>query len=144
VAFDSSQFDSIDNADLVFELTRSISEKNNEVNSQIPPVSNSTVLGIGTATWNFGRDTADMPYETAPAINWPQPESSGSPYHVPVAQIAQNWATHAHGNFGFVFAGPTLDFPDDLPDDNDASISWYGNFKLIVRYDPSKNPRAPQ
>jgi hypothetical protein len=30
------------------------------------------------------------------------------------------------------------------PDDNIANVSWYGNFKLVVRYSPVLDPNAPQ
>ena len=45
----------------------------------------------------------------------------------------------------FVLAGPTgLVDLNNLPENNEGKLSWYGNFKLRIVYNPALNPRAPQ
>lgn len=57
----------------------------------------------------------------------------------------RDWISKAHPNFGFVIGGPTgMIDPSNPPENNDAKVSWYGNIRLHVIYNPTQNPRAPQ
>jgi hypothetical protein len=64
---------------------------------------------------------------------------------VGVSGQVRDWISKAHPNFGFVIWGPTgpVD-PSNPPENNDAKVSWYGNIRLRVIYNPAQNPRAPQ
>ena len=142
VAFDLGQFDSIVDATLNFDVAQSLAE-NGGVNNQIPPVSNATTLGMSTGTssgsngpyfWNFDNPVS-LP-SCGPLI---KPNCS-----VDVSTQARAWATNSHANFGFILTGPILDFPSNLPKDNNGNVSWYNDFQLKVIYNPAQNPRAPQ
>ena len=91
---------------------------------------------MGTADWS----DLSLPFDTDVAL------SGQGPFKISVSSQVDAWASNAHGNFGFIFAGPRLTFPSasDLPSDNDADMSWYGRFNLVVVYNPALNPRAPK
>jgi uncharacterized protein YceK len=142
VAFDLGEFDSIVDATLNFDVAQSIAE-NGGVNNQIPPVSNATTLGMSTGTisgsngpyfWNF-----DNPVSLPSCGQLIKPNCS-----VDVSTQARAWATNSHANFGFILAGPILDFPSSLPKDNNGNVTWYNDLQLQVIYNPAQNPRAPQ
>jgi hypothetical protein len=130
--FDLSAFDAISAATLQFDVTRSVIV-NSEVTNQIPPACNATVLGMATENRSFKFDNAS-----------PLPTCASPTYTFGVLSKVQSWIDHTHPNFGFVLAGPRLEFPSDLPEDNEARVSWYGHFHLVVTYVPALNPRAPQ
>jgi len=143
VFFDLSRFDSIGSATLSFNVENSLAE-NGGVNPQIPAVSNATTLGMSTGTidtsngpgyWNYDNDVP-MPSCSGGLI---QPNCS-----IEVISQVQSWVGHAHLNFGFVIAGPILNFPNDLPSDNNGNVTWYNNFQLVIVYNTTQNPRAPQ
>jgi hypothetical protein len=129
--FDLSMFDADVLATLTFAVVTSVSA-DGDVTGQNPPVCNATTLGMGTGTdfYNF-----DNPVGMPPC---------GQPQSVDVTNQARAWVSHSHANFGFILAGPKIDFPNPLPDDNVADVSWYGRFQLVVEYNPVLNPRAPQ
>ena len=129
--FDLSQFDSLVVATLTFDIENSISA-NGEVVGQNPPACNATTLGMGTGTDYY---YFDNPVTLPPC---------GPSYSMDVSSQVRDWVNQSHANFGFILAGPRLDFPSDMPQDNSASISWYNNFQLQVLYNPALNPRAPQ
>jgi|SRR6516162_3918791 hypothetical protein len=133
VAFDLSQFDTIVSADLKFTVDSSIA-RNGELVGQNPPACNATTLGMVSTS---DLRSFDNPVSLPPC---------GPSLDVGVSDQVRQWigSPPGHPNFGFVIAGPQLDIPDNLPDDNSAAITWYGNFQLNVLYDPSQNPRAPQ
>lgn len=142
VAFDLSQFNSIGTATLNFNVANSLAE-NGGVNVQIPPVSNATTLGMSTGTtdsgngpyfWNYDNDVS-FP-SCGPLI---QPNCS-----VGVTSQVQSWVSGAHQNFGFIIAGPILNFPNNLPSDNNGNVTWYSAFQLVVVYNTAQNPHAPQ
>ncbi len=135
VMFDVSQFDSIVSADLLFDTVASVSRSNGETTGQNPAQSFATTLGEGT-----GKFTTKMPDDNEVSLT----PASGS-IDVGVSSQVRDWITKAHPNFGFVLWGPTgpVD-PNNPPEDNDAKVSWYTNFKLRVVYNPAQNPRAPQ
>jgi len=56
----------------------------------------------------------------------------------------QSLGHNSHANFGFILAGPILDFPSSLPKDNNGNVTWYNDLQLQVIYNPAQNPRAPQ
>jgi hypothetical protein len=129
--FDVSIFKTDVLATLTFDVVASVAA-NGDVAGQNPPACNATTLGMGTGTdfYNFDNPVAMPP--------------CGQPQVVDVTAQTRSWVSHTHGNFGFILAGPKIDFPNPLPDDNIANVSWYGNFKLVVRYNPVLNPGAPQ
>jgi hypothetical protein len=133
VEFDVSQFDSIVSASLIFETQSSI-ERINETVGQNPPKSFATVLGLATPPL-----TGKLLFDTD------SPLSGGPAFDVGVTGQVKSWVDKSHANSGFVLAGPTdLVDPGNPPENNEARVSWYGNFKLRVVYNPTQNPRAPQ
>ena len=141
VSFDLSAFDSIVGAILTFDIENSIVE-NGGVNPRYPPVSVATTLGMSTGTidsgngpyfWNYD---GDVPIPSCgPLI---KPNCS-----IGVSTQVRAWVAKEHDNFGFILAGPILDFPEQLPQDNNGSVTWYNDFQLQVTYDTAQNPRAP-
>jgi hypothetical protein len=132
VLFDVSQFDSIASADLLFDTQTSISRSGSTTTSA-PSVA--TTLGLGTGAFSTA-----MPDDDEASIAG----LTGS-IDVGVSGQVHDWITNAHPNFGFVIWGPTgLVDPGNPPENNDAKVSWYGNIRLRVVYNPAQNPRAPQ
>ena len=130
-----SQFDSVTSADFKFDVLNSLAA-NGEVTSQNPPACYATTLGEGSGDWNGGFGA--MPFDN------PHTLACGQTNDVGVSSQVRDWISNGHPNFGLIIAGPKLDFPNDLPEDNTANVSWYGNFQLVVLYNPAQNPRAPQ
>jgi hypothetical protein len=137
VAFDLRKFDSIFAAHLEYDFIDSFIGSNGAATAY-PPTCAATVLGIasGQDFWDYD-DWQDL---TAACR---RPPSGGSSFSVDVTVAVRNWLLKQHVDYGFILAGPKLDFPRDLPDDNNVSVTWYGNFRLIVQYFPRQNPRAP-
>jgi hypothetical protein len=137
VAFDLRMFDSIFAAHLEYDFIDSFLGSNGTPTSY-PPTCAATVLGMvsGYDFWDYD-DWQDL---TAPCR---RPPPGASSFSVDVTMAVRNWLSKRHFDNGFVMAGPKFDFPSDLPDDNSASVTWYGNFRLIVQYFPKQNPRAP-
>lgn len=133
VLFDVSQFNTIIGANLTFNVASSV-WGDGEVTGQNPPLCNATTLGEGSGDWSGG-----MPFDN-PASMPP----CGPSLNLDVSSQVRDWITGTHANFGLILAGPKLDFPSDLPEENATSISWYNNFQLVVQYNPADNPRAPQ
>lgn len=133
IDFDISQFDSIITANLLFDTQRSI-ERANETVGQNPPKSFATTLGLATPPL-----TGKLFFDTD------APLSGGPSFDVGVTGQVKSWVDKSHPNSGFVLAGPTdLVDPGNPPENNEAKVSWYGNFKLRIVYNPALNPRAPQ
>ena len=109
------------------------------VSQDNPAQSYATTLGMSTGApngsyWDFDNPVS-MPSCTSAMF---------TPCSVDVTSQAKAWVAPTHPNFGFIIAGPILDFPDSLPQDNAVNISFYGRFQLQVLYNPALNPRAPQ
>jgi len=135
VSFDLSQFSSIVSADLLYDAQNSISRSNGETTGQSPPQSFATTLGVGTQAFSFA-----MPDDNEASL-----PTSGPSFDVGVSSQVRDWISGAHPNFGFVIWGPRPPVdPGNPPEDNDAQITWYGNFKLRIVYNPAQNPNAPQ
>jgi hypothetical protein len=137
VAFDLSQFNTIVSADLKFTVDASVTGAPPNFVGQNPAACNATTLGMASAS---DLRSFDNPVSLPPC---------GPSLDVGVSDQVRQWiapppATPLHPNFGFVIAGPKLSLPDNLPDDNNTNVTWYGNFQLTVLYDPMQNPRAPQ
>jgi hypothetical protein len=133
IEFDVSQFDSIVGANLIFDVQRSI-ERINETVAQNPAKSFATTLGLATPPL-----TGKLLFDTD------APLSGGPSFDVGVTGQVKSWVDKSHPASGFVLAGPTgLVDPGNPPENNEAKVSWYGNFKLRVVYNPGLNPRAPQ
>lgn len=134
VRFDLSQFDSVGNSTLLFDAQNSIQRSGGETIGTSPATSHATTLGVATQA-NTGQQpfANDVGLPATHAIN------------IGVASQVQDWVQNTRPNLGFVVAGPTgLVNTSNPPKDNDAKISWYGNFRLRVTYNPAQNPRAPQ
>ena len=130
--FDVSQFDHIVIADLLFDTQASISRNGGNTTAS---TSVATTLGLST-----GPFTGPLPDDDEASIAG----LTGSIDEGVTAQL-RDWTTNAHPNYGFVIGGPTGPVnPDSFPENNDAKVSWYGNFRLRVVYNPALNPRAPQ
>ena len=70
---------------------------------------------------------------------------SGSPFvEVDVTGHVARWLSGTRVNAGFLLANDSDPVPDAKPDNNDAQISWYGNFRLRLLYNVPDNPRTPQ
>ena len=133
IDFDVSQFDSIVSANLIFETQTSI-ERIHATTGQHPPKSYANTLGLA-----FLPITRRLDYDTG------APLDPGPSHNVGVTSQVKSWLDGSHPNNGFVLAGP-FDHPtlSDYRENNEAKMSWYGNFKLRIVYSPASNPRAPQ
>lgn len=138
VVFDLGQFDSAVAAELLFDAERSVSRDGGGENlGSTPAKSFATELGVAL----LPRPQA-LPH--LPADN----EASLPTTHnilINVSGQVNEWLKQARPNHGFVLLGPTgpVDV-GNMPRNNDAKLTWYGNFKLRVIYNPALNPRAPQ
>jgi hypothetical protein len=132
LTFDVSQFDSIVSSDLLLDTQASLS-RTGGVTGSTPSVA--TTLGEGVGPFNSA-----MVDDNEASIAG----LTGS-IDVGVTGQVKDWLSNAHPNFGFVIWGPTgtVD-PNNPPENNDAKISFYGNIRLRVVYNPAQNPRAPQ
>lgn len=147
VAFDLSKFDTVAGATLIFGLVTSgtsIADSGGVGGvPDNPAKSYATTVGMSTGTKNTGQGPYYWDFDN------PVPLPSCTtmmfePCSFDVSTQAKAWVSHTHANYGFIVAGPVMDFPSNLPHDNNAGISWYGNFQLQVLYNPALNPRAPQ
>jgi len=133
ISFDLSQFDTVATAELLLDAQRSVERSNGEIASAVPPRSFATTLGVGTQPFSsFMPDTnqASLP--------------SSASLVVTVSGQVSDWVTKVAPNFGFVLGGPRGSFGSNPPKDNDAKVTWYGNVRLRLLYNPALNPRAPQ
>jgi hypothetical protein len=136
VKFDLSQFNSIVAANLLFDTGNSISRQNGEVVGQSPPASFATTLGLAHNTLGTDNDLVDDDEASlAP--------TSGS-LNVGVSSQVRDWLNGSHANNGFVIGGPLAVPTNNFPEDNNAQVSFYQNFRLQVLYNPAQNPNAPQ
>jgi hypothetical protein len=146
VVFDLSIFQNITSATLVYNVNRS--EAQTAGPNQIPPMGYATTLGIAT----LPKDEGNGPYfwdfdnpVTLPTCNGGviKPDCSLNVSSQVSQWISLNLPPHPT-NRGFIFAGPILDTPSDLPQDNNGNLTWYDSFQLRVIYNPKLNPNAPQ
>jgi hypothetical protein len=131
VAFDLSQFQKVIGATLKVDIPNSISA-NGEVVSQNPPVCNATVVAEASGSDEYAFDPSNS-----------KPLPTCGPYNIGVTEYVKDWL-NGTPNFGFIFAGPRIDFPNSLPNDNSAAITSYSNFQLVIVYNTADNPKAPQ
>jgi hypothetical protein len=133
VPFDVSMFDSIVTADLLFDAQGSVTRSGGEATGTSPPTSHATTLGLATSPLT-GQQLFDNDV-TMPA---------GPSFNMGVSSQVRQWI-EGRTNLGFVLAGPTgLVDSSNFPKNNDAKVTWYGNFRLRIAYDPAQNPKAPQ
>jgi hypothetical protein len=68
------------------------------------------------------------------------------PVEVNVTSFVTQWIAGARPNAGFAIANQS-DIQrmryDVIPHDNDAQLTWYGNFRLRILYNVPDNPRTP-
>jgi hypothetical protein len=142
VAFDLSQFDAVVSATLTFNIDLSLSEDGG-IQQDAPPNSYGTTLGMSTGTIDIGDGPFFWPYDNDVAFSctflFAKPDCS-----VDATSQVNQWANKSHANSGFIIAGPVLNFPGNLPSDNNGQVSWYSHFQLQVTYNPTANKRAPQ
>lgn len=127
--YDLSKFDKVATATLIFDVVSGSQSQN-------PPKSNATTLGV--ATQHFIDFPFGIPFDKQVDLN------EGPHFELNVSPQVSDWTSHTRPNFGFILAGPKLNFPSTLPDDNDSALSSYSNFKIKIEYNPKLNPRAPQ
>jgi hypothetical protein len=133
VVFDLKKFDSITSADLLFDTQKSIVRSNGETTGSSPPKSFATVLGMVTSQSNGIQFDNDVPLPAGPSFS------------IGVSSQVRDWVDNSHSNLGFSLTGPTgLVDHNNIPENNDAKLSWYGNFRLRIVYNPKQNPNAPQ
>src|SRR4030095_1512265 len=133
VVFDVKDFDSVVSADLVFDTTKSIVRSNGETTGSSPPKSFATLLGMVTSSSNGIEFDREVPFPAGPSFS------------IGVSSQVRDWVDGSHTNKGFSLTGPTgLVDHNNIPENNDAKISWYKNFKLRIVYNPDQNPNAPQ
>jgi hypothetical protein len=138
VAFDLSQFKEILGAQLVFNVAQSM-HSNGGVNQDNPPVNYANTLGMSTGTSNGDNGPYYWNYDNPAGFS-----CQGTKCTIPVRTQVTQWLTGAHANNGFIIAGPVLNFPSSLPNDNNGQVSWYSGFQLQVTYNPLQNPNAPK
>ena len=146
VAFDLSRFDQIVNATLNFGLESSTSAPLGPDDSGTiqdnPPQSYASTLGMSTGPTEWG---GNIYWDFDNPVPFPRcSQMMFEPCSIDVTSQTKAWINHSHTNFGFIIAGPILDFPSNISYDNGQNISWYGHFQLQVLYNPALNPRAPQ
>lgn len=131
VRFDLSRFDASSIAVLKFQLLTSIRRSGGgPAVGPPPPLSFATTFDAATHPFD-GEMRAD--------------DSTTLPVEITVGSFVNDWLTGARPNFGFVLGGPRGPIDQkNPPKGNDAQLSWYGNFRLAVTYNPALNPRAPQ
>ena len=136
VDFDVSQFDSIINANMVYDVLASAERTGDGTIGRTPPKSFANVLGLQTSPVDIFRLNFDS---DAPLFD------NGPSFDIAVTRQVQSWLDGSHVNEGFILAGP-LPLPDhnDPHENNEVKLSWYGNFRLRISYNPAANPRAPQ
>jgi hypothetical protein len=140
--FDLSQFYSVAAATLNFNVSRSTQN----AEPQQYPSCVATTLGMSTGTIDMGNGPFYWPYDNDVAIT-PEPNCLTlipPTYSIGVSDQVRQWVSGSHTNNGFIIAGPILNFPSNLPQDNNGNVSWYNNFNLLIVYNPALNPRAPQ
>ena len=137
VKFDLTTFNSIINAELLFDTDKSAIRFNGQTAFQQPPSSWATEVGM--ATLPFSQDHFLPQDNELGLVQAPGAVDANVSFQV------RQWLNGSHANNGFVIWGPN-DLPTKgiHPTDNNAEVSWYSNFRLRVTYDPSKNPNAPQ
>jgi len=135
ILFDVTQFDQIVAAELLIDTGQSISRTGGgETIGTIPPKSFATTLGVAS-----GPFTSLMFTDSEVSL------TQGPPIDVAVNDQVKAWVSKAHPNFGFVIGGPRgFVSRSSPPQDNDAQITLYRNFRLRITYVPAQNPRAPQ
>jgi hypothetical protein len=135
VRFDLGQFDSVVSAELLFDSVGSVNRSGGETVGQSPPASFATTLGVATDDFSPG-----LPFDDDASL-----PTGDSAISMEVASQMRSWLNNERPNFGFVVTGPRgLVDPNNPPKDTDAKVSWYGNFRLRVTYNPAQNSRAPQ
>ena len=149
ITFDLSQFDAITDATLLFGLVSSQSTSlapsagPGVIMQDNPPQSYATTVGMSTGTKNEGQGPYYWDFDNP--VSLPACTSMMfTPCSLDVSAQVRMWFSGTHPKYGFIVAGPVMDFPSSLPHDNNANISWYGGIQLQIVYNPALNPRAPQ
>jgi hypothetical protein len=140
--FDLSQFSSITAATLTFNVDSSVSQDGGVHNDTLPN-SYATTLGMSTGLTNTGNGPFYWNYDNDVSFSCSGPLIKPN-CSIAVGSQANEWASGGHPNYGFIIAGPILNFGNNLPSDNNGQVSWYSGFQLQVLYNPALNPNAPQ
>lgn len=139
VMFDFGQFAKVAAATLAFRIDRS--ENATGGAPEAFPNSYATVMGMSTGQRNGSNGPYFWDYDndaTFPACG------SLTGCSADISTQINQWLSGAHVNWGLIFAGPILSSPGNLPQDNNAQLTWYSGFTLTILYNPALNPNAPQ
>lgn len=135
VKFPLEKYDSVLSAFLMFDTIRSIDRHAGMSLGTIPGKSYATRIGRADPS-----DSAKIIDEQG--LGW-----RTHPVEVNVTSYLPAWLLNPQDNHGFIIADdrpvPRRDDPDAVPRDNDALLSWYGNFRLRILYNVPDNPRTP-
>ena len=138
VRFDVSKFDSVASATLTYNVARS--ESSTGGSADVPPSSYATVMGMST-----GQNSSSVWWDYDNEVTLAQCGELIQPNCLQDLSFEVNqWTSQNHFNYGMILAGPKAGTDNPLPNDNNAQLTWYDNFALVVLYNPALNPRAPQ
>lgn len=147
VEFDGlRQFDSVVTATLLWNVDES-ENQTGLASLDIPAISYPTILGMATAQ---SQGSNGQPYwwndDPATEVSLPACQQSliKPDCQLGVSWQVNQWTSQQMIDLGFEVIGPKLSIDDPLPNDNNAQLSWLGNWHLTVLYNPALNPRAPQ
>jgi len=141
VQFDVSKFDAVVDATLTYDTSHS--ENTTGGANEIPPNSYATTLGMSTGTRNDGNGPYFWDYDND--VTLAQCGFLITPNcSLDVSYEVNQWTSQKHFNWGFIIAGPKFSTDNPLPKDNNAQLTWYNHFQLVILYNPALNPRAPQ
>ena len=112
------------------QLTQPVPGPNNRLNGTMPGTNEASLVPSGPA----------QPPVCTLALGHTRLACS-----VEVGSQVRTWVGGSLPNHGFAVGGPTGE-PDanNLPQGNDAKVSFYTNFALAVLYNPALNRRAPR
>ena len=133
IVFDPKDFYDIVSADFLFDTQSSVQRSNGETLGSSPPRSWATELGMATS------------HENSVEFDNAVPLPFGPSFAIGVSDQVRKWIDDSHTNLGFSINGPTGPVDNNhIPENNDAKLSWYRNFRLRIVYNPKQNPNAPQ
>ena len=145
ITFDLSQFDAITDATLLFGLVSSQSTSlapsagPGVIMQDNPPQSYATTVGMSTGTKNEGQGPDHWDFDNP--VSLPACTSMMfTPCSLDVSAQVRICRSGTHPKYGFIVAGPVMDFPSSLPHDNNANISCNGGIQLQMSVESGTQP----